>query len=293
MNIVFHSSQFNLSEWQQAFDKLSGDIILQSVDQVAMTDIDVLLIWKPTVLDWSAASNLQLVVWLGAGVDVTNPKLQLPSGVPQERLKDGGMKAAMCDYAHYAVLHYQRRFDRFLEAQRQSHWIIERDYKRKSDISIGVLGLGHLGMAVAEYLANQGYPVSGWSRSPKNHENVHSYAGDEQLEPFLKQCDLLINMLPHTTATHHLLDEQRLRQLPQHSAIISLSRGAIIDTQAMVNLIDQGHLRGAFMDVFEQEPLDKASPLWQHPKIIITPHQSAPTQTLDSAREIIHLIQGL
>ncbi|MDA9004141.1 glyoxylate/hydroxypyruvate reductase A [bacterium] len=290
MNIVFHSTHFERSEWQQAFTSLNTGIQLRDMDDIEMSDVDVLLVWKPGITDWRAATNLQCVVWLGAGVDVTNTGLSLPPNTRQERLHDGGMREAMCDYALYAVLHYQRRFDIFAQAQRQQQWIHERDYRKKSDMSLGVLGFGHLGRAVAEYLASMGYCVSAWSRSARTSDSVVTYAGLDTLEHFLNQSPILINMLPQTPETHHLLDETRLSQLPSHSALISLSRGAVIDTQALLRLIDNGHLRGAFMDVFEQEPLSPSSPLWHHPNITMTPHQSAPTQVLDSAQEIAKLV---
>jgi glyoxylate/hydroxypyruvate reductase A len=291
MNIVFHSTHFLIEDWQKAFTQVNPSIKLYKIGDIPMEEIDILLIWKPKITDWRAASRLKLVIRLGAGIDVMAKDLQLPANTKTERLRDGGMKTAMCDYAAYAVLHYQRRFDIFQQAQQQSEWLQQRDYKTRAEVKIGVLGLGHLGNAVATFLAESGYQVSGWSRNIKNIDNIKSYHSLDQLTDFLTHCNILINMLPHTEETHHLMNSERLAQLPSNAAIVSLSRGGIIDTEAMVSLIDKGHLRGAFMDVFEQEPLEKNSPLWQHPKITITPHQSAPTQAVESAKEILTLIE--
>jgi len=201
----------------------------------------------------------------------------------------------MCDYAEYAVLHYQRRFDLFSQAQKNHEWIVERDYRQRQDIKVSILGLGILGSAIATHLQQVGYRVSGWSRSHKSIEGIESFYG---LDGFNKcvlnspeKYNVIINMLPHTKETHHFLNHEKLLLLPKGTAIISLSRGTIIDTNALLKLLDNGHLRGAFLDVFEEEPLAKDSPLWNHPKVTLTPHQSAPTQIIEAAKEITLLLK--
>lgn len=295
MNIAFHSSQFSINTWQNAFDNASTGVRLQLIeknDDLFELNTKALLIWKPTITDWRNLHHLRHVIYLGASVDIDANPLQLPPQTRIHRLHDAGMKTAMCDYAEYAVLHYQRRFDCFLQAQKNQQWIVERDYKQRHDIRVSVLGLGSLGGAVAQHLQQRGYQVFGWSRTEKKMAGIHTYCHIDTLNTCLSQSDILINMLPHTTETHHLLNKERLNALPKHAAVISLSRGAIIDTNALINAIDNHHLRGAFLDVFEQEPLPKESSLWSHPKIIITPHQSAPTQEIDAAKEIFQLLKN-
>jgi glyoxylate/hydroxypyruvate reductase A len=297
INVAFHSTQFSITEWQDAFDVLAENIQLNAVstDNVSENDIsciDVLLIWKPSVTDWRSANRLQHVIYLGASADHIDAKpLQLPDGVIIHRLHDAGMKTAMCDYAEYAVLHYQRRFDLFLQAQKSRDWISQRDYRQRHDINVSILGLGILGSAIATHLQNVGYCVSGWSRSPKHIEGVETFFEVDSIKKCLNKCDIIINMLPHTKDTHHFLNHERLSLLPKGASLISLSRGAIIDTTALLKLLDSEHLRGAFLDVFEQEPLPKESTLWSHPKVTLTPHQSAPTQIIEAAKEITTLLK--
>ena len=298
ITVGFNSTQFSVAEWQDAFDKLSSHTQLNAITQMTdkcIGDINVLLIWKPSVTDWRAAAQLQHVIYLGASVDIEAKPLQLPEGVTIHRLHDAGMQKAMCDYAEYAVLHYQRRFDLFSQAQKNHEWIAERDYRQRQDIKVSILGLGILGSAIATHLQQVGYRVSGWSRSHKSIEGIESFYG---LDGFNKcvlnspeKYNVIINMLPHTKETHHLLNHEKLLLLPKDTAIISLSRGTIIDTNALLKLLDSGHLRGAFLDVFEEEPLSKDSPLWDHPKVTLTPHQSAPTQIIEAAKEITLLLK--
>jgi glyoxylate/hydroxypyruvate reductase A len=292
MNIAFHSSQFSIDTWQEAFDKVCTGVCLHAIqkcDDLVGLDTEVLLVWKPTITDWRSVETLRHVIYLGASIDAQTT-LQLPPQTLTHRLHDAGMKTAMCDYAEYAVLHYHRRFDLFLQAQKEQHWVTERDYKQRQDINVSVLGLGSLGGAVAQHLQRVGYAVSGWSRTQKNMAGINTYYHIDTLNECLSQCDIVINMLPHTPATHHLLNHSRLAVLPKNAALISLSRGATIDTSALIQHLDSGHLRGAFLDVFEQEPLSKDSALWAHPKVTLTPHQSAPTQVVEAAKEIAVLL---
>ena len=294
ITVGFHSTQFSVDEWQNAFDLLDDSIQLKTIHHISdrsTGDIKVLLLWKPSVTDWSAATQLQHVVYLGASVDIEANPLQLPDGVTIHRLHDAGMKKAMCDYAEYAVLHYQRRFDVFSQAQRNHDWIIERDYRQRQDIKVSILGLGILGGAIATHLQQAGYCVSGWSRSHKNVQGIENFHGVNGFNDCINRCDIVINMLPHNKDTHHFLNHEKLSLLPKGTAIISLSRGAIIDAKALLNLLDNEHLRGAFLDVFEEEPLPKNNPLWSHPKVTLTPHQSAPTQIIEAAKEISLLIK--
>jgi len=295
INIAFHSTQFSMTEWQGAFDAVASNIQLHNIHPNNssggdISRIEVLLLWKPSVTDWRSATRLQHVIYLGASIGSAEQHLQLPDDVTVHRLHDAGMKIAMCDYAEYAVLHYQRRFDIFAQAQKQQQWINDRDYKQRDDINVCVLGLGILGGAIATHLQQVGYCVSGWSRSFKNIDNIDTYYGDDAFNDAIDKCDIVINMLPHTQDTYHFLNHQRLSLLPQGAALISLSRGAIIDTSALVALLNNEHLRGAFLDVFEAEPLSNENPLWHHPKVTITPHQSAPTQITEAAKEIILLL---
>lgn len=294
ITVGFHSTLFSVAEWQNAFNLLDDHIQLKAINHIfdsSMGDIDILLLWKPSVTDWSAATQLQHVIYLGASIDIEANPLQLSEGVTIHRLHDAGMKKAMCDYAEYAVLHYQRRFDLFLQAQKNHDWIIERDYRQRQDIKVSILGLGVLGSAIATHLRQVGYCVSGWSRSHKSIEGIESFSGLKGFTDCINKCNIVINILPHNKETHHFLNHKRLLSLAKNTAIISLSRGAIIDTNALLKLLDNEHLRGAFLDVFEEEPLPKKSPLWSHPKVTLTPHQSAPTQLIEAAKEISLLIK--
>ena len=108
----------------------------------------------------------------------------------------------------------------------------------------------------------------------------------------LSQTDILINLLPLTPQTHHLLDKTLLSELPNGAKLINFSRGGVIDTKALLVLLDNGHLSHAVLDVFEQEPLSSTDPIWSNPNITVLPHISAPTNIGTAAKVVADNIKN-
>ena len=106
----------------------------------------------------------------------------------------------------------------------------------------------------------------------------------------------LITILPDTEATKHILNAERLAQLPKGASVINPGRGSLIDEQALLDALGNaeqpGHLRGALLDVFQKEPLPTNSPLWQHPNVIVTPHMAAPTPLNDAIDQVISYLHA-
>lgn len=151
---------------------------------------------------------------------------------------------------------------------------------------VGLLGLGELGGRVAQDLVRLGYRVSGWSRRPRQVENVRCLHGEAGLRELLPQTDVLFCVLPSTPETRHLLDAETLALLPDDAALINAGRGSLIDETALLARLDAGRLRFVLLDVFAEEPLPESHPFWTHPRVIITPHVAADTVPEDAARQI-------
>jgi glyoxylate/hydroxypyruvate reductase A len=232
------------------------------------------LIWKQPHGTLAHAHALAAVFVLGAGVDHSLADASLPAGVPIVRLRDAGMAAQMVDYCIYAALHFQREFDAYLVDQAARRW---QPRPARARLRVGVLGLGELGAAVARALAGLGFVVEGWARRARTLAGVEVRVGDAGLHALLSTSDLVIGVLPHTPATAGLLDRSRLELLPRGAALINVGRGSLLDEQALLELLDAGHLRGAFLDVCAREPLPVEHPLWSHPAVRLTPHVAAET----------------
>ena len=235
------------------------------------------LVWKHTHGVLAQLPALEAVFVLGAGVEHALADPSLPAGVPVVRLHDAGMAAQMVDYHLYAALHYQREFDRYLLDEAAGRW---HPRAPRARLRVGVLGLGALGSAVALALRERGFAVRGWTRRARSRNRmagIEVHAGLQALDGFLAQTQLLLCLLPHTPETAGLLSHARLAQLPPGAAVVNTGRGSLIDEQALLELIDSGHLRGAFLDVTALEPLPAEHRLWRHPAVRVTPHVAAAT----------------
>jgi glyoxylate/hydroxypyruvate reductase A len=126
-----------------------------------------------------------------------------------------------------------------------------------------------------ERLRDLGFPVSGWSRSRKQVGGIKSYAGEDEFTAFMGASDFLICLLPLTDDTRGILNAKTFAMLPKDSYVINVARGGHLIEGHLIAALDSGHLAGATLDVFQTEPLPETSPLWKHPKIVVTPHVAA------------------
>jgi glyoxylate/hydroxypyruvate reductase A len=137
------------------------------------------------------------------------------------------------------------------------------------------------------------YRVAGWSRTRKNLPGIESFAGPEELKPFLARTEILIAILPRTPETENVLDAARFAMLPKGAYVINCGRGTTLDEEALLAALESGHLSGTALDVFKVEPLPQDSPLWSHPRVTITPHYSCSGRAVFGAEGIVDAIRRL
>tara|TARA_R110002020_G_scaffold431408_1_gene641427 strand:- start:2351 stop:3286 length:936 start_codon:yes stop_codon:yes gene_type:complete len=290
MKIVVHIDE--AEQWQAALAEAlpQATVLTSEAPAGERKGADYLAVWKAPAHLLQEQDQLKGIINLGAGVDYLLKTPGLPSDVPIVKLRDAGMGELMADYALYGVLHFYRSMDRYSEQQQSATWK-PQEVVDKSQWPVGVLGLGAIGSFVASALQQAGFPVLGWSRSPKQISGVDCFHGDDGLSELLGQVQSLITILPDTAATQHILNAKRLAQLPQGASVINPGRGSLIDERALLEALGSGnqpgHLRGALLDVFHEEPLPTDNPLWKHPKVIVTPHMAAPTPLNDAIDQVI------
>ena len=291
MKIVVYNKEAG-DKWdaavKQAFPE--ADVRQWHENQASGWLADYGVIWQPPIEFFTEQTALKAVFNQGVGVDHLVNMEGLPEGLPIYKLRGAGMEKLMSEYVAYGLMHFYRNFDVYRQQQSKNVW---RGYKiaDKSQWSVGVLGLGTIGTAVARHIASMGFPVNGWSRSHKQFEGVRAFTGKDGLNDLLKQSRVLVSLLPATEATYRLLNEHSLALLPADSVLINGGRGSVIDLDAVQNLLDKKHLRGAVLDVFEKEPFDESHPLWQYEQVVITPHISAPTPREKAMEQIASYIE--
>ena len=242
------------------------------------SDIRYALVWKPGDGVLAALPNLDVVFSIGAGVDhvVHDPALQR---VPLVRFVDPNMTMRMSEYVVLHVLLHQRRLLDYQELQGQRVWQ-EYDQPGADEVRVGVMGLGVLGLDAARKLAHLGFQVAGWSRSPKDVPGIETHAGGDGLDRFLARTDILVSLLPLTDTTRGILDGALIAKLAKDGllpgpVLINAGRGGLQVEADIAAALEAGALWAASLDVFETEPLPEASPLWAHPRVVVTPHNAS------------------
>ncbi len=252
---------------------------------------DHAVVWAPPQQFFDEQSQLKGVFNIGAGVDALL-KLCLPAQATLVRLDDAGMSVQMAEYVCHAVIRHFREFDAY-EADIQTGAWTYRKPRERGEFPVGVMGLGVLGARVAQALAQFDFPVMGWSRSPKELAGVRCFAGAAQFNDFLASTRILVNLLPLTSETRDIMCLETLSRLQGGGYVINVARGAHLVDDDLLALLSSGHLSGAMLDVFRNEPLPAGHPFWQHPKITITPHTSARTLRDESIAQIAGKIRAL
>jgi glyoxylate/hydroxypyruvate reductase A len=288
--LVFYSQYDDPEAWRRALAAELPDLDFRVAPAIGdPAAVRYVLVWKPPAGFFAAFPNLALVVNLGAGVDSLVGRDDLPD-VPIARLSDPGMQALMTSYVLFAVIRHARGFLELERAQRLRQW----HYVHPGSLSafrIGVLGLGELGGAAAEGLVRTGFDVRGWARSHKTIDGVKCLAGADMLDRFLSESDILVVMLPLTAETHGLLDARRLALLPSGAKLVNVSRGSIVDDDALLAALRSGAIAEATLDVFAVEPLPSEHPFWTMDNVLITPHLASSAVPQDAARDVAESIR--
>jgi glyoxylate/hydroxypyruvate reductase A len=246
---------------------------------------DYAVVWAPPQAFIDEQPGLRALFNIGAGVDALM-KLQIPASTKIVRLDDAGMSVQMAEYVCHALIRHFREFDHYEADVAQGKWSYRKP-RLRAECPVGIMGLGVLGERVARAVAQFDFPVMGWSRSPKQIDGVRCFAGAAQLPAFLAASQVLVCLLPLTEETRDILRRETLAQLQPGGYVINVARGAHLVDDDLIALIDSGHLAGAMLDVFRQEPLPAGHPFWMHPKITVTPHTSARTLRDESIAQIV------
>ncbi len=297
MSILLASTDFweDMEVWSNALQEAIPEINVKVYpDEGDFNDIEYAVVWKHPRGILNQYPNLKAILSLGAGVDHVISDPELPEGLPIVRLVDKKLTHEMFLHSLHWVLHFHS--DQYLyRIQQQSREWIQQSSVQSEDRTIGIMGLGNIGKSIGDSLVSLDFNVVGWGARPKNSlGEINYYYGQEQLAVFLRQSDILINVLPLSENTKNILTKNELKLLPEGSFIINIGRGGIINESDLLSALDSGHITAAALDVFAQEPLPENNSLWTHPSVYVTPHiagQSNPRSAAKTIAENIRLIE--
>ncbi|SFB70679.1 2-hydroxyacid dehydrogenase [Massilia yuzhufengensis] len=293
MRILLYRADGVIEPWVREFAALMPQVeTVAWKEGQSLPPCDYAVVWSPEPALLDQLAHVRAIFLMGAGVDALLKLGAALPPVPIVRLGDAGMGVQMAEYVAHAVLRYFRRFEEYEQQARHGAWN-PLPQTPKEEFTIGIMGLGRLGLPVVEALRVFGFTVRGWSRTPKDIPGVECFHGADGLDPFLRATRVLVCMLPLTPDTSNLLDRHNLGKLLPGAYLINVSRGAILAEPDLMTLIRSGHIVGATLDVFRHEPLPAPHPFWNEPRIAITPHISALTIRHDAVRQIAEKITAL
>ncbi|CUH77938.1 2-hydroxyacid dehydrogenase [Tropicibacter naphthalenivorans] len=243
------------------------------------------IIYAPnsTVQDFSIFPNLKAVLNLWAGVEavVNNPTLTVPLA---RMVDEHGLTQGMVEWVTGHVMRHHLGMDAHINNPDRI-WD-DTPPPLSKDRPVTILGLGVLGQACAKALTNLGFPVTGWSRSAKDILGIRALHGDDGLTQALRDAQILVLLLPNTSATTNIMNAERLALLAPGAFLVNPGRGPLIDDDALLAALDSGQIGHATLDVFRVEPLPQDHAFWTHPRVTVTPHIASCTRPDTAAHAI-------
>lgn len=255
--------------------------------------IEYAVVWKQKPGILSNLPNLKAIFSMGAGVDHLFRDPDLPA-VPIVRSIADDLTMRMSEYVVWQVLDHLRQGNSYRRQQREKIWQ-ELPQPAAGDVIIGIMGFGVLGKDAARALRALGFRLAGWSRTPKEIEGVACHHGQAGFADFLQESDIVVVLLPLTPATRGILNTNMFSSMKRDTplggpVLINAGRGGLQVETDIVEALDDGRLMAASLDVFEHEPLPSDNPLWNHPRVTITPHAAASS---DPRRLIPPMVQQM
>ena len=255
---------------QRAFDAL-----VDSADALyGIPDVD------PVALARTVRSNgrLRWVHTMAAGgggqvkaAALTPDELERVAFTPSAGVHGG----PLAEFAVFGVLAGAKSLPRLNRQQRAREWSGRWTMNQVSEQTVLVLGLGGIGRLVVEKLAALGMTVMGTSRHETGVAGVSRVVHPDRLLEVAAEVDAVVNTLPGTTATEHLLGRAFFAVLRPGAVVVNVGRGTVIEEAALVDALQSGRVGFAALDVFEVEPLSVESPLWTMDNVLVSPHTAA------------------
>ena len=221
-------------EWIRAFACAMPELEVRVWPQVGdLKEINCALLWDPPAELFNDLENLEVIFSIGAGVDSLLACAALPVRVPIVRMVEPQLTAGMVEFCLFQVLRFHRLMHCYEGQQAKSIWK-ELPQLPARDTTVGVMGMGVLGLALTKQLQSLNYNVIGYRRQSKPNDAMEMFYGEAQVEAFLRQTMILVMLLPATEQTRHIINRETLAMLPPTACLVNAGRGELINEQDLL-----------------------------------------------------------
>jgi phosphoglycerate dehydrogenase-like enzyme len=258
--------------------------MLENLPHVVCTDASACADQDATVvLNWSATRELlrpvlqmcPMVRWVhsrSAGLD----DVLFPELVENDVILTNGsgvFSQSLGEFALGAILCFAKDFRRMIRNQQARRWE-QFDVEEIAGQTVGIVGYGDIGRVVAARVRAMGMPVLANKRHPpeKTDPVIDRYYQPQELHEMLARCDYVVVSAPLTAETHHLISDAEFAAMKTTAVVINVGRGPVIDTAALLRALKAKQIKGAALDVFEQEPLPPEDALYRMKNVLLSPH---------------------
>ncbi|WP_031427392.1 2-hydroxyacid dehydrogenase [Flavimarina sp. Hel_I_48] len=287
MSLLLIRNDKNYEPWLKAIKKIDPDFPVFTPESLKnKEDVNMILAWKAPHGSFDNYPNNKVIGSMGAGVDHLFEDPSLPENIKMTRIVDENLIGDMQEFVLAQTLNAIKNLNTYTTFQKEHNWK-PIPYKRAPDVTVGIMGLGVLGEAVAKTLHRNNFKLTGWANSKKDIDGLESFAGDEQLDDFLATTEILVCLLPLTEETKNILNKNLFKKLPDNAYIINVARGGHVVDDDLTEALKNGKLSGAALDVFHTEPLPEDHPFWDNEKILITPHTASKSDPSSIADQVV------
>ena len=262
----------------KAITEMGYELIFVDENEISnseeLSDVDVLVCYDPfEKLDISQLKQLKWIQLSSIGIDqVPKQKVEVQGIIVTNNRS--GYSIPMGEWIVMKTLELLKNSKEFYHKQSERKWKMDTSLMELYNKTFCFVGTGSIAIEAAKRLQGFGVNIIGINTSGKNVEYFNSCYPMAELNHVLTQSDVIVLSIPSTKETYHLINENNISSFRNGASLINISRGSVIKESALVEALKKGTLRGAALDVFEEEPLSEDNPLWELDNVIITPHNS-------------------
>lgn len=283
INALF-TYDYGIDSMQKLRD-LGYNIIIKSEKNLQYTDefedVEVLVTYNPfSTLDISKMKRLKWIQLLSIGFD------QLPKQKIEEQKiivtnNKNGYVIPIAEWILLKILELYKNSSKFYENKKNKIWKLDTTLLELYKKTVGIVGTGGIAIETAKRLKAFDVTVLGVNKDGRAVTYFDRCYSTDAVYAMFNQCDVVISLIPSTDETYHFFNEKSFTAMKDGVVFINASRGEVVDEQKLIEFLRNKKIRGAALDVFEHEPLENTSPLWELENVIISPHNAWVSESRD------------